>query len=144
MAGRREFFLLAINSHIYPFSLRYQWVPMISDILWIFLKPILAYILNHSSYFIVQHGLTTHFSSFASVTFTCQYELANWWQSNIPPFSIHWRHNERDGLSNHQPLECLLHRLFRCRSIKTSKLRVTGLCEGNPPVTGGLPITKGQ
>ena len=27
---------------------------------------------------------------------------------------------------------------FRCRSKKTSKLRVTGLCEGNP-VTGGFP-----
>ena len=27
-------------------------------------------------------------------------------------------------------------RLFRCRSQKTSKLRVTGLCAGNSPVTG--------
>ena len=26
--------------------------------------------------------------------------------------------------------------IFRCRSKKTSKLRVTGLCEGNSPVTG--------
>ena len=25
---------------------------------------------------------------------------------------------------------------------KTSKLRVTGLCEGNPPVTGGFPSQK--
>ena len=30
-------------------------------------------------------------------------------------------------------------RLFRRRSKKTWKLRVTGLCEGNPPVTGGFP-----
>ena len=29
-----------------------------------------------------------------------------------------------------------LNRLFRCRSKKTSKIRVTGLCEGNSPVTG--------
>ena len=29
--------------------------------------------------------------------------------------------------------------LFRHKSKKTSKLRVTGLCEGNPPVTGGFP-----
>ena len=28
---------------------------------------------------------------------------------------------------------------FRRRSKKTSKLRVTGICEGNPPVTGGFP-----
>ena len=30
----------------------------------------------------------------------------------------------------------LLRRLFRRRSKKTSKLRVTGLCAGNSPVTG--------
>ena len=33
------------------------------------------------------------------------------------------RHNERDGVSNHQPHECLLDRLFRRRSKKTLKLR---------------------
>ena len=37
------------------------------------------------------------------------------------------------GVSNHQPYDCLLNRLFRHRSKKTSKLRVTGLCEGNSP-----------
>ena len=31
------------------------------------------------------------------------------------------------------------HCLFRRRSKKTSKLRVTGLCEGNSPVTGDFP-----
>ena len=35
-----------------------------------------------------------------------------------------------------QPHGCLLNRLFRRRSKKTSKLSVTGLCEGNSPVTG--------
>ena len=50
-----------------------------------------------------------------------------------------WRRNGRDGVSNHQPQECLLNRLFRHRSEKTSKLRVTGLCTGNSPVTGGFP-----
>ena len=45
-------------------------------------------------------------------------------------------HNERYGVSNHQRLDCLLKRLFRRRSKKKSKLRVTGLCEGNSPVTG--------
>ena len=34
---------------------------------------------------------------------------------------------------------CLLNGLFRLRSKKASKLRFTGLCEGNPPVTGGFP-----
>ena len=32
-----------------------------------------------------------------------------------------------------------LNRVFRRGSKKTSKLRVTGLSEGNPPVTGGIP-----
>ena len=49
------------------------------------------------------------------------------------------RHNERDGISNYQPHVCLLNRLVRRRSKKTSKLCVTGLCVGNSPVTGDLP-----
>ena len=52
------------------------------------------------------------------------------------PVPLQWRHNERDDVSNHQPHDCLLNRLFRRKSKKTSKLRVTGLCAGNSPVTG--------
>ena len=43
--------------------------------------------------------------------------------------SLQWRHNGRDSVSNHQLHDCLLSRLFRHRLKKTSKLRVTGLCE---------------
>ena len=32
--------------------------------------------------------------------------------------SLQWRHNERDGVLNHQRFDCLLSRLFRCRSKK--------------------------
>ena len=53
--------------------------------------------------------------------------------------SLQWRHNERDSVSNQQPHDCLLNRLFRRRSKKTSKLRVTGLCAGNSPGTGEFP-----
>ena len=49
---------------------------------------------------------------------------------------LQWRHNGHDGVANHQPYHCLLHRLFRCRSHKTSKFRVTGLFVENSPVTG--------
>ena len=52
--------------------------------------------------------------------------------------SLHWRHNECDGISNHRRLDCLLNLLFGRRSKKTSKLRVTGICEGNSPVTINL------
>ena len=48
-------------------------------------------------------------------------------------FALHWRHNDHDGVSNHQHHGCLLNRLFIRRSKKTSKLRVTGLCVGNSP-----------
>ena len=53
--------------------------------------------------------------------------------------SLRWRHNGRNGVSNHQPHDCLLNRLFMRRSKKTSKLRVTGPCEDNSPVTGEFP-----
>ena len=63
----------------------------------------------------------------------CTGNLRNAW----PP--LQWRHNGRDSVSNHQPHDCLLNRLCRHRSKKTSKLRVTGLCAGNSPGTGGFP-----
>ena len=52
---------------------------------------------------------------------------------------LRWRHNGCDSVSNHQPHHCLLNRLFRRRSKKTSKLGVTGLCAGNSPGTGEFP-----
>ena len=55
----------------------------------------------------------------------------------IPHYSGQ-RHNERDGVTNHRRLDCLLHRLFRHRSKKISKFRFTGLSDGNPSVTVGF------
>ena len=43
-------------------------------------------------------------------------------------------------VSNHQPPDCLLK--YLCRSKKTSKLHVTGLCEGNSLVTGEIPVQR--
>ena len=57
--------------------------------------------------------------------------------------TLTWRHNEHDGVvSNHQPHDCLLNRLFRCRSKTTSKLCVIGLCEGNSLVTSEFPAQR--
>ena len=56
--------------------------------------------------------------------------------------TLQWRHNEHDGVSNHQPHNYLLNRLFRHRSKKTSKLCVTDLCEGNSPATGEFPAQR--
>ena len=56
--------------------------------------------------------------------------------------SLQWRHDWHDGVSNHHPCDCLLNRLFRRRSKKTSKRRVTGLCVGNSPVIGEFPAQR--
>ena len=50
--------------------------------------------------------------------------------------SLQWHHNECDSISNHWYLDCLLHHLFKRRLKKKSKYHITGLCEGNPLVTG--------
>ena len=62
-------------------------------------------------------------------------EVVHWYPSWT---SLRWRHNEHDGISNHQPHDCLLKRVFRRRSKETSKLRLTGLC----PVTGEFPAQR--
>ena len=53
--------------------------------------------------------------------------------------ALEWRHNGCDDVPHHQPYECLLNRLYRRRSKKTSKLRVTGLCARNSPGTDEFP-----
>ena len=53
--------------------------------------------------------------------------------------SLQWCHDGRDVVSNHHPHDCLLKRLSRRISKKTSKLSVIGLCAGNSPVTGEFP-----
>ena len=60
------------------------------------------------------------------------------------PIPLRWRHNEHDCVSNDQPHDRVLNRLFRRRSKKTSKLRVTGLCEGNSPMTGEFPAQRAR
>ena len=56
--------------------------------------------------------------------------------------TLQWRHNERDGASNHQHHDCLPTRLFRHRSKKTSNVCVIGLCAGNSPLTGEFPAER--
>ena len=62
-------------------------------------------------------------------------DLLDYFWPHVSTFrmTLHWRSNDHDGVSNHQPHGCLLNRLFSGRSKKTSKLRVTGFCVGNSP-----------
>ena len=75
--------------------------------------------------------------------------ISKWVEESWPQYPgqqngnpLRWRHNGHDAVSNHQPHDCLLNRLFRHRSKQTSKLRVT-LCG---EFTGGrwIPRTNGQ
>ena len=81
----------------------------------------------------------------------CCFRLPDWWSNSmhwmgrlfLVIFSLQWRHNEPDGVSNHQFHDCLLNRLFRRRSKKTSKLRVTAFVRGIHRWPVNSP-TKGQ
>ena len=45
-------------------------------------------------------------------------------------FPLQWRHNERDGVSNHQPHDCLLNRLFGDRSKKNHNSALLAFVRG--------------
>ena len=90
-------------------------------------------------------NISLHYISitFAPLHFKCNYichDLSGftaWWAPSHHHlnwyWTLHWRHNDHDGVSNHQPHGCLLKGSFRRRIKKTSKLRVTGLCAVNSP-----------
>ena len=75
----------------------------------------------------------TEWNSYRSVSSSCRRQ-----QLIKPWVTLQWRHDGHDGVLNHQPHQCLLNRLFRRRSKKTSKLCVTGLCA----VTGEFPAQR--
>ena len=67
------------------------------------------------------------------------YQSAEWdsKRSRLIMKSLQWRHNGHDDVSYKSPASRLfINRLFKYRPKKTPKLRVTGLCAGNSPVTG--------
>ena len=81
------------------------------------------------------------------MTWLLIFSLNNTWSGYWTPqwniiISLQWRHSDRDGVPNHEPHDCLLHRLFRHKLKKTSKLHVTGFCAWNSPVTGEFPTQR--
>ena len=68
-------------------------------------------------------------------------DITKWYNTKYVR-ALQWCHNECNGISNYQHLDCLLNCLFRRRPKKTSKLLVTGLCEGNSIVTGEFPAQR--
>ena len=59
------------------------------------------------------------------------------WLTRLPSCTLLWRHNGVDGVSNHQPHHCLLNRLFRRRSKKTSYIFYLTLMTNFP----GCPLS---
>ena len=57
-----------------------------------------------------------------------------------PLYPLQWCHNEADDVSNHQPHDCLLKRLFRRRSKETSKLWLVNSPQKGPVKQKMLPI----
>ena len=84
-------------------------------------------ILRFKHWFLInRYELKGDYVSKKDITIWCQLSFAKYQ-------ALHWRHNELDGVSNHRRLCCLLNRLLRRISKKTSKLRVTGLVTGEFP-----------
>ena len=81
------------------------------------------------------HVFKGYIFKIAAISPRCQ------WVNTQP---LQWRQNERDDASNHQRIDCLHNRLFRRRSKKTSKLRVTGLPLWGEPVNSPHkgPVTR--
>ena len=55
--------------------------------------------------------------------------------------TLQWRHNERNGVSNHQPHDCLLKR-YQAQIKKNIKAPRHWICAGNSPVTGEFPAQR--
>ena len=100
-------------------------------------RCVVTYLIIHAS---------VHIDDFRVATSCKMYTLYSTLMGNISQWShvlsLQWRHNEHDGVSSHHHQDCLLNRLFRRRSKKTSKLRVTGLCAGKSPETGEFPAQR--
>ena len=92
--------------------------------------------------------ITLEATKYVRIWFTAEqslWRLTDIWaavEAPVKMYASQWRHNRWDGVSNHRRDNCLLNRLFKCRSKKTSKFHVTGLCVGNSPVTGEFPAQK--
>ena len=92
----------------------------------------------------VNHG---ELYSWFKVSNTVSCQVVKWHNQkqlgiNLCLVALQWRHNEHDGVSNHRRLHCFLNCWFRRWSKETSKLRVTGLCEGNSPLPREFPAQK--
>ena len=125
--------IVIVRLHIIPFYKGY----CRHDIYWILVAFMIAasVLIKVSRLYGVYQHLYTKLRFCHRVLLYCVPMWIYWINVSV----LQWDHNGCDGVSNHQSHHCLLNRLFRRRSKKTSQLRVTDLCAGNSTVTGELP-----
>ena len=143
--GRRHrgCFILIISKLVNGFPLNYEWEIQVEKICYIhfdWINDLVAYICMDYDFHMWKTRVWKHLVvllmslSFMICQIFCEMTVFD----TVPKkaFTLQWHHNWRDSVSNHQPHDCLLNRLFRRRSKKTSKPGVTGLCAGNSSGTG--------
>ena len=101
----------------------------------------LCHVIYHIVYIVIHNFIIMYskYTEFGESKFSA---LHNFLSDAIPAlrwYPLQWHHNERDGISNHQPHDCLHNRLFKAQIKENIKLRITGLRQGNSLVTSEFP-----
>ena len=97
----------------------YSWTPCVCVTAW---KPLIAGVVLH----VLPSDVWRRYVAYS--------QQSSWWpQSNPSSYrrgtpALQWRHNEREGVSNHQPHDSFLNRLFRRRSKKHQSSTSLSLC----------------
>ena len=131
MYGIHDMILLV--SYQYISSMRHHWFRFMTYSPWFH-----SVVVSSSTCVYFRKIFHTHVHKCVITKFHHQYyphivQLNSFWNPFLlGSISLQWRHNKRHGVSNYQHLDRLLSRLFRRTLKKTSKLRVTAVCEGNP------------
>ena len=90
--------------------------------------------LNSPLWTISTHSMSSKmYTNFCCALFGCEYIMSSWRSHRTHP--LQWRHNECNGVSSHQRLDCLLNVYSGADTKKIAKLRVTGFCDRWIPLT---------
>ena len=81
-------------------------------------KSVLNRVNRNTNYHVFSRCWSMQFNLFVWVPVAWWNTIENATQQWQRQNTLHWRHNDHDGVSNHQPHDCLLNRLFRRRSKK--------------------------
>ena len=134
-----------LGSDVYTENLHKRYTPTQSS--WNILKRLYLFIaLIHTSTFIFRKSISVNPGGMSNTWFRRLNKLPWRWCTSPDSdwvHSLHWRHNEGDGVSNHQPHDGLLNRLFRQTKENIKAPRHWPLC-GEFTGDRWISRTKGQ